>query len=37
MSLLTLAVMLSYDGRPIREKQMRKTSVWGYDSGRSLS
>lgn len=34
---LTLATTLSNDGGLTREKQIRKTSVWGYDSGRSLS
>lgn len=31
------ALTLSKEGGLTMEKQMRKTSVWGYDSGRSLS
>lgn|SRR5690242_2471233 len=34
---LTLALTLSNDGGLTMEKQMRNTSVWGYESGRSRS
>lgn len=30
---LTLALTLSNDGGLTMEKQIRKTSVWGYESG----
>lgn len=33
----TFALTLSNDGGLTMEKQMRKTSVCGYDSGRNLS
>ena len=33
----TFALTLSNDEGLTMEKQIRKTSVWGYDSGRSLS
>jgi hypothetical protein len=35
--LFTFAFTLSNDGGLTMEKQMRKTSVWGYERGRSLS